>query len=92
MDLTPYIQIFILLPILGFVLSLFFKPKQEKWLSMIAYYTAGLQLFIFVPFVTYWIIQGAPVLNLKEISLFESKDYVFLIDFFFDEITLLFKI
>jgi NADH:ubiquinone oxidoreductase subunit 5 (subunit L)/multisubunit Na+/H+ antiporter MnhA subunit len=87
MDLTPYIQIFILLPILGFVLSLFFKPKQEKWLSMIAYYTAGLQLFIFVPFVTYWIIQGAPVLNLKEISLFESKDYVFLIDFFFDEIT-----
>jgi NADH-quinone oxidoreductase subunit L len=87
MDLTPYIQIFIFVPLLGFLLSLFFSPKQEKWLSMIAYNTAGLQLFLFIPFLVYWLIQGAPVLNLKEFALFESKDYVFLIDFFFDEVT-----
>jgi NADH-quinone oxidoreductase subunit L len=87
MDLTPFIQIFILIPLAGFVLSLFFKGSQEKWLSMIAYYTAGFQLFFFLPFLVYWSIQGAPVLNLKEFTIYHSQDYVFLIDFFFDRIT-----
>jgi NADH:ubiquinone oxidoreductase subunit 5 (subunit L)/multisubunit Na+/H+ antiporter MnhA subunit len=87
MDLTPYIQIFILIPIIGFLCSLFLKNKQEKLLSAVAYITAGSQLFLFIPFLIIWIIKGAEVLNLKEFALYESSDYVFLIDFFFDEIT-----
>jgi NADH:ubiquinone oxidoreductase subunit 5 (subunit L)/multisubunit Na+/H+ antiporter MnhA subunit len=87
MDLTPYIQIFILIPLIGFFISLVVKQSREKWLSAIAYTTAGLQLFLFLPFLVYWIIQGAPVLNLKEFAIYESTDYVFLIDFFFDKIT-----
>jgi NADH-quinone oxidoreductase subunit L len=87
MDLTPYIQIFIIIPLAGFILSLFLNKNQENWLSMTAYFSAGLQLTLFIPFVIYWIIQGAPVLNLKEFAIYESKDYVFLIDFFFDKIT-----
>ena len=87
MDLTPFIQIFILIPLIGFFISLVIRPGREKLLSAIAYTTAGLQLFLFLPFLVYWIIQGAPVLNLREFALYESSDYVFLIDFFFDEIT-----
>jgi NADH-quinone oxidoreductase subunit L len=87
MDLTPYIQIFILIPLIGFFISLVVKQSREKWLSAIAYTTAGLQLILFLPFLGYWLIQGAPVLNLKEFALYESSDYVFLVDFFFDEIT-----
>jgi NADH:ubiquinone oxidoreductase subunit 5 (subunit L)/multisubunit Na+/H+ antiporter MnhA subunit len=87
MDLTPYIQIFILIPLIGFFISLVVKQSREKWLSAIAYTTAGLQLILFLPFLVYWLIQGAPVLNLKEFALYESSDYVFLVDFFFDEIT-----
>jgi NADH-quinone oxidoreductase subunit L len=87
MDLTAFIQIFILIPLLGFIISLLIPEKKERILSAIAYYTAGLQLFLFLPFVIIWLIQGAEVLNLKEFSIFESKDYVFLIDFFFDEVT-----
>jgi NADH:ubiquinone oxidoreductase subunit 5 (subunit L)/multisubunit Na+/H+ antiporter MnhA subunit len=87
MDLTPYIQIFILIPIIGFLSSLFLDKNQEKLLSAVAYLTAGSQLFLFIPFLIIWIIKGAEVLNLKEFALYESSDYVFLIDFFFDEIT-----
>lgn len=87
MDLTPYIQTFILIPLIGFFISLVVMHGREKWLSAIAYTTAGLQLFLFLPFLVYWIIQGAPVLNLTEFALYESSDYVFLVDFFFDEIT-----
>ena len=50
MDLTPYIQIFILIPLIGFFISLVVKRGREKWLSAIAYYTAGIQLFLFLPF------------------------------------------
>ncbi len=87
MDLTPYIQTFILLPLIGFFISLVVMHSREKWLSVIAYNTAGLQLFLFLPFLVYWIIQGAPVLNLTEFALYESSEYVFWVDFFFDEIT-----
>jgi NADH:ubiquinone oxidoreductase subunit 5 (subunit L)/multisubunit Na+/H+ antiporter MnhA subunit len=87
MDLTPYIQLFILIPIIGFFCSLFLKNNQEKLLSAVAYTTAGAQLFLFIPFLIIWIINGAEVLNLKEFALYESSEYVFLIDFFFDEIS-----
>lgn len=87
MDLTPYIQIFIAVPLLGFFLSLFIQPKNEKLLSMVAYYTAGIQFFTSFPFVIYWIYKGAETLNLKEITIYKSQDYVFFIDFFFDKIT-----
>ena len=87
MDLTAYIQIFILIPFIGFLISLFIPFKNEKTLSTIGFYTAGIQLFSFIPFLTLWLIQGAPDINLKEFSLFESTDYVFMIDFYFDKIT-----
>lgn len=87
MNLTPYIQIFILIPFVGFLLSLLIRKRSEAALSSIGFLTAGLQLFSFLPFVVLWLIQGAPDLNLPEFSLFESTDYVFMIDFFFDKIT-----
>jgi NADH-quinone oxidoreductase subunit L len=87
MDLTPFIQVFIAVPLLG-LLSCFFVPsKNEVAVSYVAIATTALQFTLFLPFVIYWLIQGAPTLNLQEFALFESQDYVFLIDFFFDKIT-----
>jgi NADH-quinone oxidoreductase subunit L len=87
MNLIPYIQIFIAIPILGFILSLFINPKKEKLLSLVAFSTAGLQFILSIPFIVIWIILGAEVLNLKEFTVYESDGYAFYIDFFFDEIT-----
>ncbi len=78
---------FILLPILGFLLSILIPKEKESTLSAIAFMTAGLQFNGFLVFFFYWMYHQHPSLNLKSITLFESKEYVFYLDFYFDKIS-----
>jgi NADH:ubiquinone oxidoreductase subunit 5 (subunit L)/multisubunit Na+/H+ antiporter MnhA subunit len=68
-------------------MSLLLKRTNEKALSYIAIGTVGLQLFLGITFVSIWLIQGQPGINLKDIVLYRNEDYEFLIDFYFDKIT-----
>lgn len=85
MDL--FISIFIVIPLLGFGISLLIPRKKELVLSRVAFYTAGLNLFCFLFFVVYWLLHGYAPLNIEEIVLYQTKGYTFLIDFYFDELT-----
>lgn len=85
--MTPILQIFIFIPIIGFLISLLIPAKKETVISWVAFLAVGTQLFCLLSFVGYWLWNGHPTLNLKEIVLFKSKDYEFLVDFCFDEIT-----
>lgn len=85
MDLV--LPAFVLIPLLGFVLSLVVPGSREAVLSRIAYYTAGAQFFAVLAFAVFWVLKGAPSLNVKEIVLYRSTDYEFFIDFFFDRVT-----
>jgi NADH:ubiquinone oxidoreductase subunit 5 (subunit L)/multisubunit Na+/H+ antiporter MnhA subunit len=75
----------VLLPLLGFAVTLLIPQKQEK---LIARNTV---LFIILHFLTlcvlgfFWVKNGFEVINLKEITLFKSVGYEFYIDFYFDE-------
>jgi NADH-quinone oxidoreductase subunit L len=85
---TNYIILsFIMIPIFGFLLSLVIPQKKELALSRVAIYTTVLQFIVVVSFIVFWIIKGAPLINIKEVVLFKSKEYEFFIDFFFDKIT-----
>ena len=87
MDLTAYINVFVLIPLLGFIISVLVPAKNENLISKIAFYSTGLSFFSFLVFFIFWIMQGMPVLNLKEISLYHNQEYEFLVDFIFDKIT-----
>ncbi|MBX7240921.1 MAG: hypothetical protein K1X92_04170 [Bacteroidia bacterium] len=78
---------FILLPVLGFLISLLVPKEKESLLSGIAFSTAGLQFNGFVIFFLYWMYHQHPALNLNSITLFESREYVFYLDFYFDKIS-----
>ena len=85
--MTSFLEYFILLPLLGFVASLFLPRDNETLISRwsfisIATHMAGFQLFLI-----YWLIEGHPALNLKDIVLLKTEDYEFFIDFYFDSIT-----
>ncbi len=82
-----FLEFFIVLPILGFIVSFLIPPDKEDLLSWEAFTTVGIHLFVVTFFIIYWIFQGSPVLNLKEIVLYESADYSFFLDFYFDRIT-----
>lgn len=87
METSYVILSFILIPFLGFISSLLFSKKNEIALSRIAIYTTAFQLLTVVSFIFYWIIKGSPIINIKETVIYQSKEYEFFIDFYFDSVT-----
>ena len=83
-------NLFLCIPALGFLVSLFIPGKREIQLSRVAFYTAGLNLLSLMVFVVFWIFSGAPELNIKDIFLYRSPHYEFLLDFYFDKIAVVY--
>ena len=85
--ITSIQQIFIFIPIIGLLISLMIPGSNERLISRVAFFTVGLHMLSAFAFVAAWMMNGMQVLNLKEISLFKSPGYEFLIDFCFDKIS-----
>ena len=85
--MTLLLEFFILIPIAGFILSLLIPGKKENVISWVASFTVGIHFASFIVFIVYWLSQGHPTLNLKDIVLFHTDGYEFFIDFYFDKIT-----
>ena len=81
------LQIFIIIPLVGFVFSLLIPGKKENSISWTAYLTVGLHFALVMPFVAYWLFLGRPTLDFRELVLYRTPGYEFLIDFYFDKIT-----
>lgn len=87
MSLDLVINLFILLPLLGFIVSLAIPAKREILLSRIAFLTAGINLLAFLIFLIFWAKEGFAELNVKDIYLYKSPGSDFLLDFYFDKVT-----
>ena len=85
--MEQYIILFIGLPLLGFLVSLFIPAKFEKAISYTAFFTTGLGVLSIFGFTIWWAISGSPNLNVKEVTLYQSEHYTFFIDLFFDKVT-----
>ena len=85
--MNELLQFFILVPFLGFIISLFLPESKEKAISWTAFGTVFLQLVGLVAFIIFWIIDGAKDLNLLELSILKTAHYEFFIDFYFDQIS-----
>lgn len=80
------LQYFLVVPFLGFIVSIFLPEKNEKLISGIAFGTVFIQFLGLVVFIGFWIFNGSEDLNLKEITLLKTEHYEFFIDFYFDKI------
>ncbi|MCU0340655.1 MAG: hypothetical protein MUE30_12285, partial [Spirosomaceae bacterium] len=78
--------LFLLIPLVGFLVSLLARPSQEKLLSRLATATVLLHQVSFGALMILWWVNGRPVLNVKEVVLFKTAGYEFFIDFYFDHI------
>ena len=70
--MTLLLDFFILIPIAGFILSLLIPGKNEHVISWVVYFTVGIHFASFLVFIVYWLSQGHPTLNLKDIVLFHT--------------------
>ena len=85
--MNSILPIFIWVPIVGFLVSIFLPKTNEKLISGLAFATLVIQLTLSLAYVAYWLITGGETFQVKEIILFQNADYIFQIDFLFDKIT-----
>ena len=81
------LHLLVLLPLVGFIASVVIPARQENLISWTAYLTVGLQFIIFIVFMGLWLVEGFPLVDLREFSLFKATGYEFFIDFGFDKVT-----
>ncbi len=86
------LQLFIFIPLAGFIASLFLKPTRERLISGVAYTSVAIQLSGIVLFITYWLLIGSPVLNLKHFVFFKEDNIEIYLDFYFDKTTAVFSL
>lgn len=82
------ISSFVLIPLIGFILSLLFSGKNEKGLSRLSFFMVSLQLITVTAYIFYWLFleKGKPI-NIREFIVYRNEDYQFLIIFYFDKVT-----
>ncbi|MDO9551143.1 proton-conducting transporter membrane subunit [Rhodonellum sp.] len=81
------ISAFVLIPLIGFLISLLLSGNNERPLSRLALFTVSLQLIGVTGYIVYWIIQGMHPINIRELDIYNNGEYQFLLDFYFDSIT-----
>jgi NADH-quinone oxidoreductase subunit L len=81
------LHLLIIIPIVGFLLSIIVPRKAETTLSRVAFLSIGLNLLVAVVFLVMWILNGSPVMDVKDITIYKSTGYEYFIDFSFDRIS-----
>jgi NADH-quinone oxidoreductase subunit L len=84
--MTIFLNLFILIPLLGFIVSLAIPEKKEGSLSATTFITVGIQLFYSIAFTAWWLLNGHHEINIKDFFIYKSQEYEFFLDFTFDKI------
>jgi NADH:ubiquinone oxidoreductase subunit 5 (subunit L)/multisubunit Na+/H+ antiporter MnhA subunit len=90
--MSQYLQLFILIPLAGFFLSLLIPRKNERSISGIVLGTVVMHLVVLAGFVVYWLMNGHPVLDIRHATIFKTAEFEIFIDFFFDKTTAAFAL
>jgi NADH:ubiquinone oxidoreductase subunit 5 (subunit L)/multisubunit Na+/H+ antiporter MnhA subunit len=85
--MNEILQIFIALPLVGFIISLLLPERKESLISWVAFGTVFTQLVALTIFIVFWVIDGGNHLNFNEATLLKTDHYEFFIDFYFDKIS-----
>ena len=76
----------LILPILGFLVSLFIPEVHENAMSRWTFGLIGINLVILILFTVFWLLQGYPSINVRDWMIFQTKGYEFFLDFYFDKV------
>jgi NADH-quinone oxidoreductase subunit L len=88
--MEQYIQFFILIPLIGLILSFFPANKQEKALFGITVTTIILHLLAAAGFTIMWVLNGMEAMFFQGPTLYKSNNSEFSIDFYFDKVTMVY--
>lgn len=84
--MTTWLQFFILIPIIGFLVTLLIVGKNERAISWTAFVTVAMHVIGALTFTVVWLLNDQPILNDKHIVLLKAENYEFFIDYYFDRV------
>lgn len=85
--MSVLLNIFIFIPLIGFIVSLLVPGRKESLLSWVAFSTVGLHMLAGWIFVVLWLMSDQKSFNINDFTFYSDHNYVFFIDFYFDRIT-----
>lgn len=85
--ITTSINLFILIPLVGYLISLLLPKRNENALSITAFAICGLHLVFSAIFLIVWLVSGHSTLNVFDWIIFKTNDYEFFIDFYYDKVS-----
>ena len=88
--MSQLLQVFIFLPLLGFLTATFMPRKKEGILAGVAIMVLAAQLLGMLTFTGYWFYVGAPVLDFKQLVLYKNPHFEFFTNYYFDQVTAVF--
>lgn len=84
------LQLFILIPFFALLINLFIPKVKERLLSGIAISTVGIHLLGVIIGLIWWAVNGFPVIDMRHIVLYQSPEFTFFIQYYFDQTTAVF--
>jgi NADH:ubiquinone oxidoreductase subunit 5 (subunit L)/multisubunit Na+/H+ antiporter MnhA subunit len=85
--MTQFFHLILLMPLLGFIMSLLIPEKWENLMSRWTFGMVGVNFILLLLFAVVWMINGAEAMNFRDLSLLKSQGYHFFIDFYFDKVS-----
>ena len=83
---------FVAIPLLAFLVSLFWQNKSEKAIGRIVRFTKVLYILVSVFFAVWWVINGLKPISYHVATLYQTDHFVFALELFYDEVTAVFSI
>ena len=80
--------LFILIPSIGFVLSLFFQNYHEKSISNLAIGSGILQVLVAILLLVDWVLAGQKAILQHLVTLYENPSFEFRIEFYYDKLSM----
>lgn len=90
--LKSFISLFIFVPLAAFFASLFWKNRQEKPIAAIVLVTKAFYIIAAVAYAVLWFVNGYAPVSERLITLYETPQFIFAIQFYYDHITAVYSI
>ena len=85
--MSQYLPFFILVPLMGLLLSAFFPNRKENLIFGISIATLGLHFLGLAAWTVLWLLNHRTPVFYKGLTLYQTHDSHFSIDFYFDAVT-----
>lgn len=85
-----FLSLFVIIPCVGFLLSLLIPKKNENGIARTVFYAVLINFITVALYDVYWIYQGLPVIDERDLLIYSSDNYAFFIDFYWDKISMVF--